>query len=120
MADDPRFNLYAKWGQLVRGDIAATALFTLPRGAIPVAVLVHTDVAAAGATINIGTAANNILYVAAGNVAAVGTSFLTLLDNAILTVARTEIVGLIGGAPVAGGPFDVTMLWITTTSTRVL
>lgn len=118
MADVPRRLVYSKTAQLLYSDTTAKKLFTLPKGAIPLRVTVFTVATATSGTVDVGTYANDDLYIAALDVSAVGGSQGTLLDRTELTVP-TDIYGLQAGAS-SGGPFVVTMEYTSVKTTRVV
>jgi hypothetical protein len=107
---------YIKEASLARTQSTQLQLFNLPSGAIPVSVTCFTAAAAVGATLDVGTLADDDIYVQALDVSGAGTSAATVLNITKLT-EPTGIYALIGGAPAAGGPFTVFFEYISDKST---
>lgn len=115
-----RFNIYIKEASLAITDTTATFLFSLPEFARLIGVRVLSEVASVGATFTMGDAATAARFVNAGDISAVGMSYLALLDDDAMSGGPVPIYGNIGGAPGAGGPFRVFAEYITSKSVRVL
>ncbi len=115
-----RFNIYIKEATLTIADTTATYLFDLPEFARLIGVRVLSQVASVGATFTMGDAATAARFVAAGDISAIGNSYLALLDSEAMDGGPKPVYGNIGGAPGAGGPFTILAEYITSKSVRVL
>lgn len=113
-----RYNEYVKTGTLAYTDTTQKKLFTLPPGSIPIGVEIFTAATAASGTVDVGTVANDDLFVAALNVSVAGTSPAILLSMTELTIP-TDIYALQAGAS-GGGPFTVIFRYINLKSRRVI
>lgn len=113
-----RYIVYCKKAVLTYANTTAIKLFTLPENSIPIGVDVFTATTATSGTIDVGTLANDDLFIAALDVSVLGMSPGTLLSNAELT-KMTDIFGLQAGAS-SGGPFTIFMRYINLRTTRVV
>lgn len=114
MTAEARRKTYIKHAILTRSNTTGTALFTLPRGAYIEDIIVHNSVAAAGATISIGTTlATPTEFVSAQSVATAGLNRVTCVGTYAATSTRVTVYGLIAGGAVAGGPFRVAVHFTT-------
>jgi len=107
---------YALDASLTRSQTTALLLFTLPSGAIPVRVSCFTAAAAVGGTLDVGTVSDTDAFIDGLDVSGLGMSIGTLLTVTKLT-EPTDVYALIGGAPLAGGPFTVVFEYISEKST---
>jgi hypothetical protein len=108
-----RRKCFTKHAELARSASTSTTLFTLPAGAYIEDIIVHNSATAAGATISIGTAASATYFVNAQSVSTAGLNRVTCTNTQAVLSDRVAILGLIGGAPVAGGPFRVAVRFST-------
>ena len=107
-----------KVGTLTIANTTATKLFDLPKDSRIVGIHVRTVAASAGATLDVGISGNTDKYVDGLDVSAAGSADGSLLESDWLSAA-TVIYGLIGGAPVAGGGFEVVCTYINRKHTRL-
>lgn len=109
------YKVYSKNGDVVYGQSTSVLLFTLPRGAKPIRVTVYTQDTSTSATLSLGTASDDNLWVDALDVSAKGVLQASLLIADLLTT-KTDVYVKIGGSPASGGPFTVMMEYINTKS----
>ena len=109
------YKVYSKQGDVVYGQATSVLLFTLPRGARPIRVTVYSQAASVSATLSLGIASDDNLWVSALDVSAKGVLQASLLI-ADLLVTKTDVYVMIGGSPSSGGPFTVMMEYVYTKS----
>ena len=119
MTAEARRKLFCKHASLTRSDTTATKLFTLPPNSFIENIIVHNDATATGGTISIGTSGDSTAYVNAQSVATAGLNRVTVVGTHDKISNRTEIYGLIGGSPSAGGNFRV-VVWYSTEKAKGL
>jgi hypothetical protein len=108
--------VYSKSASLTIASTTSAKRFTLPDEATITRVMAFTTATSAGATLNVGTAADDNLYIAALDVSGAGSSEGTILDMTKLT-KPTDIYMNIGGAPAGGGPYTVVVEFTSAKST---
>lgn len=108
--------VYSKGVTLTIASTTSARRFTLPDEAIITRVMAFTAATSTGATLNVGTAADDNLYIAALDVSVLGSSEGTILNVTKLTTP-TDIYMNIGGAPAGGGGFTVFVEFTSTKST---
>lgn len=96
---------------LTRSDSTSAKRCELPEGAIVVDILEQTSVASVGAQLDVGDSSTDNRFVSAADVSSAGQNNLTLLDSYTALTGVTSIYAHIQGAPVAGGPYRVNVLY---------
>jgi len=109
------YKVYSKQGDVVYSQSTSALLFTLPRGSKPIRVTVYSQAASSGATLSLGTASDDNLWVSALDVSSKGVAQASLLIADLLTT-KTDVYAMIGGTPASGGPFTVMMEYVYTKS----
>lgn len=113
MTTQVRRKCFTKHAELAITDTTATTLFTLPAGAYIEDIIVHTYAASVGATISVGKSGAEANWVSAQSVATAGLNRVTCVNTYTMLADRVDILGKIGGSPVAGGPFRVAVRFST-------
>ena len=111
-------NVRVKTFTLTRSDSTSTKRCSLPDGAIILDILETTSVLSAGAQLDVGDSSNDDRFVAALDVATAQKNVATLLDTYTALSGMTDVYAHIQGAPGAGGPYRVSILYTDPAWTR--
>ena len=98
-------------GEVAYTDTTQKKLGTLPRGSRIIQVTVHTEATATSATLDLGTLANDDLWIAAMDVSGAGSSQGTVLSDDKSTT-KVDVYALIEGGPVVGA-FTIDIMFTT-------
>lgn len=96
---------------LLISDSTSTKRIELPDQSSILDIRCFTEAASAGAALDVGISTNDDYYVAALDVASAQMHTTTVLEGGTPSDGPIDVYMHIQGAPIAGGPFDVFVIY---------
>jgi len=98
--------------RLTTANTTSIKVMELPDQASILLVGCFTEVASAGATLDMGILSDDDYYFTALNIATAQMNYATILEGGTPSTGPVDVYMNVGGAPAAGGPYDV-WVWYT-------